>query len=573
MLKNKLFKAIKLKAFTISELLIALGVIAILTTVLMPIVHSLIPDQNTLMAKRAFYTVETVINALINDDGCYPTIRTEEGFTDGNAYKKCTGWTTGKANDANQKFLSMFIDKLDVKGDITNSEERTTFETKDGMQWNFQSIGFGSRAYTVLTIDVNGSVKGPNCGQNSESGACAEEGRTNGFDRFTMHIHPSGKIDMMDCWAVKAVRTDKKLISKYEEVANCTAPPVSPLSCISKPTTAEDPCCSSTKWRDKEPCSTDPCALQPESQDSDCCSDPRWSDKVPCYIAPPASNDPCKNEPTSPTDLCCSDARYRGLGICDTCANEPLDKNDVCCSDTRWLTSLICDPCIAKPASCNSTCCLDSRWIDDPVCDCCPNAPTSEEDTCCTDNRYKNTEACVKCPDYPSNSYVNGKCCDKWNGAGRLAKGEAIAQACCGATNNKYGYCAQTCSDTPNASEVSEECCNFWGAAKLDAYASIMNTCCGYTSFSNTYSNICQEDKCPRANTAPSSENDISVEDCECQYQNRTTNPAYWTGAVASYCSCHNVPAGVQKSNMCQGGTNNGHGGGTDDNYQHDEVD
>ncbi|MDY6358992.1 MAG: prepilin-type N-terminal cleavage/methylation domain-containing protein [Cyanobacteriota bacterium] len=38
-------------AFTLSELLIALGVIAILTAISMPIIHNLLPDQNVVMAK------------------------------------------------------------------------------------------------------------------------------------------------------------------------------------------------------------------------------------------------------------------------------------------------------------------------------------------------------------------------------------------------------------------------------------------------------------------------------------------------------------------------------------------
>ncbi|MDY6382629.1 MAG: prepilin-type N-terminal cleavage/methylation domain-containing protein, partial [Cyanobacteriota bacterium] len=46
----------KIGAFTLSELLIALGVIAILTAISMPIIHNLLPDQNVVMAKRAFYT-------------------------------------------------------------------------------------------------------------------------------------------------------------------------------------------------------------------------------------------------------------------------------------------------------------------------------------------------------------------------------------------------------------------------------------------------------------------------------------------------------------------------------------
>ena len=87
------------KGFTITELLIALGVIAVLTTIMLPIVHSLIPDQNTLMAKRAFYTTETIINSIINDNTCYPPLRSKIGFTDGAGYKRCTLWNQDKSEN------------------------------------------------------------------------------------------------------------------------------------------------------------------------------------------------------------------------------------------------------------------------------------------------------------------------------------------------------------------------------------------------------------------------------------------------------------------------------------------
>lgn len=210
LLKRKLSK---LKAFTISELLIALGVIAILTAILMPIVHSLVPDQNTLMAKRAFYTTETIIASMLNDDGCYPPIRIKVGLTDGTGYRKCSLWLNGKPDNANNKFVNIFTDKLDIKGSVNNGST-VTFETKDGMKWFFKSIGYSSNGNAVLTIDVNGESQGPNCGQNTNSGTC-NPARDKGFDRFTMTIEPTGKIELQDCWAILAVRTDKKLVGKF----------------------------------------------------------------------------------------------------------------------------------------------------------------------------------------------------------------------------------------------------------------------------------------------------------------------------------------------------------------------
>ena len=60
------------KGFTLTELLIALGVIGMIVAILVPIIFNLIPDQSVLMAKRAYYSIQTVVSDLINDEGCYP---------------------------------------------------------------------------------------------------------------------------------------------------------------------------------------------------------------------------------------------------------------------------------------------------------------------------------------------------------------------------------------------------------------------------------------------------------------------------------------------------------------------
>ena len=86
-------------AFTLSELLIALGIIGILTAILMPIFFNLMPDQNALMAKRAFYTTETVISDLLNDPDCYPKILARAGLDDGMGYTKCSNWGEDKTEE------------------------------------------------------------------------------------------------------------------------------------------------------------------------------------------------------------------------------------------------------------------------------------------------------------------------------------------------------------------------------------------------------------------------------------------------------------------------------------------
>lgn len=214
-----------ISAFTLTELLIALGVIAILCAILLPIIFNLMPNQNTIMAKRAYYTVQSVVSELINDSGCYPdktsaaeTADRRIGFDDGLGSPNCTKWdeTYINSGDANTKFKTLFKDKLGIE-DSDDSFENSS------MDWVFSGVNFtangtdGGRAY--LLVDVNGKDS-PNCSNgHSYSGefgtgddaSCA--GRTSGFDRFRMEIKGDGRVSISssDTWAIEAVRVDKNI--------------------------------------------------------------------------------------------------------------------------------------------------------------------------------------------------------------------------------------------------------------------------------------------------------------------------------------------------------------------------
>ena len=213
----------KIGAFTLSELLIALGVIAILTAISMPIIHNLLPDQNVVMAKRAFYTTETIISDLLNDQYCYPKQRARVGLDDGLVYKRCEKWKfvdgQSEKDNAQEKLLTLFASKLDVKEIKDNGK---TILTKDGMIWTFSNSELKAgipNSYIYLTVDVNGD-KEPNCGQTSQSTKCPNT-RKYGFDKFTMKILARGKIEIKDCWAKLAVRVDKKLTGREDITSDC----------------------------------------------------------------------------------------------------------------------------------------------------------------------------------------------------------------------------------------------------------------------------------------------------------------------------------------------------------------
>lgn len=223
-------------AFTLTELLVALGVIGILCAILLPVIFNILPNQNTLMAKRAYYMTQTVIADLLNDEGCYPDKTSANdgdkriGFDDGFGYTNCRLWggsqNTGTINsegNANSKFATLFTDKIDLDGNTSGSGSGTiTFSTKDGMNWAMTSGGFSTKnninAKSILVVDVNGTKGEPNCGQSASASSAAVgtvgskcNGRTSGWDRFAMEIYADGKIEILDDWARKAVKIDKNI--------------------------------------------------------------------------------------------------------------------------------------------------------------------------------------------------------------------------------------------------------------------------------------------------------------------------------------------------------------------------
>lgn len=208
-------------AFTLTELLVALGVVAILCAILMPVIFNLIPNQNTIMAKRAYYTIQTIVSELINDEACYPDKTSSVtdrriGFDDGAGTANCLEWTNTGSTDSAGKFKTLFRDKLGLDGSADD------FDTADGIQWKFSNAAFNSGNTTggsiKLSVDVNGE-EDPNCSNtnnyNTElgSGGSNCSSRKSGFDRFQVTIYGNGKVEInsSDKWAIEAVKVSKSL--------------------------------------------------------------------------------------------------------------------------------------------------------------------------------------------------------------------------------------------------------------------------------------------------------------------------------------------------------------------------
>lgn len=236
------------KAFTLTELLVALGVIGVLCAILLPIIFNIMPSQNTIMAKRAYYIVQSVVSDLINDEACYPDLTSASdseqrvGFDDGFGYANCSRWggndntqTLNSEGNANLKFVTLFVDKLDLNGSVTPSATGSTFTTKDGIQWSIHNMGYATKnnrnASAIITVDVNGR-NSPNCDQAAGSGGTSYSstisgyetctGRVKGFDRFSMAVFADGRITIYnrDIWAMNAVQVDRNITGDGTQNSN-----------------------------------------------------------------------------------------------------------------------------------------------------------------------------------------------------------------------------------------------------------------------------------------------------------------------------------------------------------------
>lgn len=212
----------KLKGFTLTELMVAMGVIGILVAVVTPAIMKTRPNKNKMMIKKSFYTAEQIVSTLINDERLYPDMKEicDRGAVEGEDPTKvyCAfGFDydnsvryEGETYAGNTKFADLFASRLNVK---TEDETNHIYYTTDGIKWDLsQTVGawtkgqdtpgkFGDQTDAAgvgkITVDVNGD-EAPNCRESNEN--CSADD----FDQYVIEILATGKmrIDSTDAKAV-----------------------------------------------------------------------------------------------------------------------------------------------------------------------------------------------------------------------------------------------------------------------------------------------------------------------------------------------------------------------------------
>ncbi len=183
------------KGFSLGEMIVTIGIVGFLAAVLLPVLKSILPNQEMLMFKKAYYITERAIAELVNDEDLYP----ESYEPDAKQYlgNVSRQMSKGKAYEGSTKFCELFAAKINRSSEVSctnktftdGQKPEGTVATTDGTVWILPVSSFDSETEPEdIYIDVNGS-KGPNCAYNKTS--CKKP------DRFNVKVYQDGRVEVV----------------------------------------------------------------------------------------------------------------------------------------------------------------------------------------------------------------------------------------------------------------------------------------------------------------------------------------------------------------------------------------
>lgn len=139
------------KGFTLSEVMITLGLVGVLAAILIPATTKVTPSTNKLMAKKANYTIQKAIANMINDDKNYP----------GDTLWPSSTVPMGFGQGTSGQFCTSLADQMNTVG-ATTLTVPCSFTTTDGIVWKVPAVSFSNADVynTYIVADVNPKTAG-----------------------------------------------------------------------------------------------------------------------------------------------------------------------------------------------------------------------------------------------------------------------------------------------------------------------------------------------------------------------------------------------------------------------------
>lgn len=204
------------KAFTLAEILVSLGIIAVLAAVTLPLINSMKPDPNKDLYLKAYDKLCKCVHQVAMDSSIYPTVYSYGGVRYNTSYYPL--FNVDKAIDPafenysdESKLPNIMMIVLGGKGD--NYKE---FVTNDSITWMFEDseikLELGQTTgnttfYTPVIIDVN------------KDGSNTMYTNTNDKkpDRFKFFITATGEVVPADIYGQMYIDTRKQYTRNKKE--------------------------------------------------------------------------------------------------------------------------------------------------------------------------------------------------------------------------------------------------------------------------------------------------------------------------------------------------------------------
>lgn len=177
----------KKKAMSLSEVLVCLAVIGVLTMILIPIITKTTANKERFLYKKAVNTMQNAISAVMNDNGVVNASNFWPELTeDGTSFREKVGAKIITLNGVNKSTAAGATTALDPD-----------FRSNDGMLWwglpdEWPTEADGSPAkYVDVNVDVNGEG-GTNLA--SEDAGTYGDATAKRPDRFRIRLMKDGRV-------------------------------------------------------------------------------------------------------------------------------------------------------------------------------------------------------------------------------------------------------------------------------------------------------------------------------------------------------------------------------------------